>query len=128
MSDLDISNRKELLEAKKTLKKRMDRREILIRTNMAYFQDRWQDERTGGTFPYKNIIMDGVSVLVDAVYVLKDGTRNKTRLLIRFTEVAVHYVSERYMGGAIRLIKQLIPFVKEGAKKTAEKDQEEADS
>ncbi len=129
MSEFEIRNRKDLKEAKRVLRKRLDRREVLIRTNMAYFQDRWEDERTGGTFPHKNLIMDGISVLVDAIYVLKDGTKNKTRLLIRFMEVGVHYVSERYLGRTIQVIKQIIPFMKEGmkwgSKQSEEKEEEE---
>lgn len=115
MSEFEIRNTKELKEAKRTLRKRLDRREVLIRTNMAYFQDRWEDERIEGSFPYKNVIMDGISVLVDAIYVLKDGTKNKTRLIIRFVEVGVHYVSQRYLGRTIQIIKQIIPWVKQGA-------------
>lgn len=116
MSDLEVKNIKELRQAKRTLRKRLDRREVLIRTNLAYFQDRWKDDRLGGSFPYKNVIMDGVSVLLDAMYVLKDGTKNKTRLLIRFAEVGIHYVSERYLGRSIEFIKQIIPFIRKGAK------------
>ncbi len=124
MSEFEIRNRKELLEAKHTLRKRLDRREILIRSNLAYFQDRWKDERLGGTFEHKNIIMDGLSVAVDAIYVLKAGTKNKTRLLIRFMEVGVHYLSQRYLGRTIELIKQIIPFMKAGARRTAQEEAE----
>jgi hypothetical protein len=127
MSEFEIRNRKELREAKRTLRKRLDRREILIRTNLTYFQDRWQDERTEGTFPYKNLIMDGLSVLIDSIYVLKDGTKNKTRLLIRFMEVGIHYLSERYLGRTIEVIKQIIPFMKQGAKWGAKQSKSEED-
>lgn len=125
MSEFQISNRKDLREAKRTLRKRLTRREILIRTNLTYFQDRWQDDRMEGTFPYKNIIMDGLSVLIDGIYVLKDGTKNKTRLLIRFMEVGIHYLSQRYLGRTIEIIKQVIPFVKQGAKWGAKQQEAE---
>ncbi|MFB6257821.1 MAG: hypothetical protein ABEH38_03930 [Flavobacteriales bacterium] len=124
MSEFEIHNHKDLKEAKRVLRKRLDRREILIRTNLNYFQDRWKDDRMGGSFPYKTVIMDGISVLVDAVYVLKAGTKNKTLLLIRFLEVGVHYISQRYLGRSIELLKQIIPFMKAGAEKTAKKDDE----
>lgn len=119
MSDLKIRDRKDLVQAKQTLRKRLDRREVLVRSNLAYFQDRWQDERLGGTFSHKNIVMDALSVTVDAIYVLKAGTKDKTRLLIRFMEVGVHYLSQRYLGHTIQLLKQIIPFMKAGAQQGA---------
>lgn len=127
MSEFEIRNRKDLRQAKRTLKKRLDRREILVRTNLAYFQDRWQDDRLEGSFPYKNIIMDGISVLVDAIYVLKDGAKNKTRLAIRFFEVGLHYLSQRYMGRTIEIIKRIIPFMKEGARQQKRAQEEDAE-
>lgn len=125
MSEFEIRSLKDLRQAKRTLRKRMDRREIIIRTNLAHFQDRWQDDRMGASFPYKNVIVDGFSVLLDAIYVLRAGTKNKTRLLIRFFEIGGQYVSQRYFGQLMGWLRNIFPF---GSKKEPDPNEEEGDA
>ncbi len=105
----NINNLRDLRQAKSHYRSKMQKEEVLIRTNLELFKTRWNDSRIGGALRYKGTIMDGFSLALDAVYVFKGGIRDKTQLAVRAGEVAMSYLTEKYSGRLLSVLKNLIP-------------------
>lgn len=115
-----INDLQSLRQAKRNLRKRVDKREVLLRTNLELFKERWKNRRMEGGLKYKNVILDGVSTLLDAVYVIKEGKKSKMGLLMSSGEVLIKYLTERYGLNFFSLIKKIFPVTRTESENSSE--------
>ncbi len=108
-----IKDLNSLRQAKGTLKKRVEKREVLLRTNLELIRERWRNRRIEGGLKYKNVIMEGVSTFLDVIYVFKEGKKNKMGLIMSAGEVAIKYFMERYGLNTLSILQKIFPWKKQ---------------